>query len=170
MWLHSLADCRSHHHLSCDATADHIALCALMCKDQIKLNINGPPVLNTPIQLGAGPLSKARCSIVGLEDPGTPSGTVVEDTDTQEAPDDIRECLHGLMHTRLSMCMLGLPWGRVIRCPGITDPCCARKHNPKRSHAITSVGLFPVQFQRYVTFLHCFLPVYSCRRGSILRK
>lgn len=74
----------------------------------------GPPVLNTPSQLGTGPLSKARCSIVGLEGlyPGTPSGTIVEDTDTQEAPDDIRECLHGLMHTRLSMCMLGLPQGK----------------------------------------------------------
>lgn len=23
--------------------------------------------------------------------------------------------------------------GQVIRCPGITDPCCGRKHNPKRS-------------------------------------
>lgn len=48
--------------------------------------------------------------------------------------------------------------GQVIRCPGITDPCCSCKHNPKRSHAIASVGLLSVQFQRSVTFLHSFPP------------
>lgn len=46
----------------------------------------------------------------------------------------------------------GLTRGQVIRCPGITDPCCGRKHNPKRSHAIASVGLLSVQCQPYVTF------------------
>lgn len=124
-----------------------------------KLNINGPPVLNTPSQLGAGPLSKARCSIVGLEGlyPGTPSGTVVEDTDTQEAPDDIRECLHGLMHTRLSMCMLGLSWGKWSDAPASRTPAVA-VITIQNGHAITSVGLLwpiPVLCDIFTLFPSC---------------
>lgn len=54
--------------------------------------------------------------------PGSLTGTCEEDTDTQEAPDDIRECLHGLMHTRLSMCMLGLLRGKWSDAPGSQTP------------------------------------------------
>lgn len=76
-------------------------------------NIEGPPVKNRTSQLGADPPTKGprwSIAVMGVLYPGTPSGIAVEDADTQEVPDDIRECLHGLMHTKLSMCMLGLPW------------------------------------------------------------
>ena len=53
-----------------------------------------------------GPPSKARWSIA--DSGGLYFG--VEDPDAQEAPDDIIECLHGLVHNRLSMCMFGLAW------------------------------------------------------------
>lgn len=103
-----------HHHLSSYATASHIILSTSHAQTKENYNINGPPVKNTTSQPGADPPTKARWSIavLGALYPGTPSGIVVKDADTQEAPDDIRECLHGLMHTELSMCMLGLPWGK----------------------------------------------------------
>lgn len=154
------------------ATASHIILSTSHAQTKENYNINGPPVKNTTSQLGADPPTEARwlIAVLGVLYPGTPSGIVVEDADTQEAPDDIRECLHGLMHTKLSMCMLGLSWGgQVIRCPRITDPCCACKQGSKYGHAITSVDLISnSKFFFFHFYTVSFLFILD--RLSILRK
>lgn len=50
-----------------------------------------------------------------------------EDRERQEATNENRSCLHGLVHTRLSMYMLGLSSGQAVRCPRARDCCCACK-------------------------------------------
>lgn len=47
----------------------------------------------------------------GHSSSGVPlAGTPEEDREKQEATNENRSCLYGLMHTRLSMYMLGLPF------------------------------------------------------------
>lgn len=52
-----------------------------------------------------------------------------EDMERQEATNEDRNCLYGLVHTRLSVYKPGLPTGQVVRSPRAMDHCCACKHN-----------------------------------------
>lgn len=54
-----------------------------------------------------------------------------EDPERQEATNEDRSRLYGLVHTTLSMYMLGLPLGRVVRCPRAMNHCRTCKHTFK---------------------------------------
>lgn len=101
----------------------------------------------SPSPLGPDPPSKARWWIAdsgGLH-PRALAGTFVEDTDAQEAEDDIIECLHGLVHNRLSMCMFGLAWCKWSDALGPWTPAVPANtgHNKVKSDS-SVLGIFTV--------------------------
>lgn len=115
---------------------------------------------NTPSLHRTDSPSKVIGSIVdsgGLH-PSSLTGTFVEDTNTQEAPDDITECLHDLIHNRLFMSTFALAWGKWSEALGSWNPAEPANTGQNKVKSEYSV----------LGHLQSFLPVYCCSWQSIM--